>query len=339
MTCRRPRPRPCSFAIRIKIALVPIRLSIALCTYNGAPFLREQLESFTTQTRPPDELIVCDDRSSDDTVKMVEAFASVASFPVSVHVNPTNLGIRGNFEAALRRCTGDVIFLADQDDIWLPGKLARFEEIFERDATVGLVFCDADVMATDGAKLGYTHWDVCHVDPRKRDMLRRGEAFDAFLRHPWAASATMAIRRELLEAVLPLSEHWMHDAWISLVAASVSKVVAIEEPLNLYRQHATQAIGGRAKSRWERYRENVGDKTGEYEREVRRFTDLRARVSGRAPSERARTIERKLSLVEARLRMRRSRLARYPLIVGQLLRGRYHAYANGFRTLAADLLT
>jgi glycosyltransferase involved in cell wall biosynthesis len=318
---------------------VPLRLSIALCTYNGAKFLREQLDSFVMQTRRPDELIICDDWSSDDTVKLAETFAASAPFPVSVHVNASNLGIGGNFEGAMRRCTGDIIFLADQDDVWLPSKLARFEAEFERDASVGMAFCDADVMATDGRKLGYTHWDVCHVDSRKRDMLRRGRAFDAFLRHPWAASATMAIRRNLLDAVLPLSPHWMHDAWIGLVAGSVSKVVAIEEPLNLYRQHAGQAMGGRAKSRWERYRENLGDKTGEYQREVSRFTELRDRVSGKAPPQRLRMIEQKLALMRARLRMRRSRLARYPLIVGQLLRGRYHAYANGFRTVATDLLT
>jgi glycosyltransferase involved in cell wall biosynthesis len=310
-----------------------------MCTYNGARFLPEQLESFVTQTRRPDELVVCDDRSTDDTPGIVARFAERAPFPVTLHVNATNLGMRANFEQAMRKCGGDVVFLADQDDIWLPEKLARFAAVFESRPDIGMVFCDAHIIEQDGTRRGDTHWQVCHVDPRKRDMLRRGEAFDAFLRHPWAASATMAIRRELLDVVLPLSEHWMHDAWIALVAASVSRVVAIEEPLNLYRQHATQAIGGKAKSRWERYRENVGDKRAEFEREVRRWLDLRERVRRKASAEHVAAIHDKHTLAAVRLEMRKSRLKRYPLVLQSLLRGRYHASANGWRTAATDLLT
>jgi glycosyltransferase involved in cell wall biosynthesis len=310
-----------------------------MCTYNGARFLPEQLESFVTQTRRPDELVVCDDRSTDDTSGIVARFAERAPFPVKLHVNATNLGIRANFEQAMRMCGGDVLFLADQDDVWLPEKLARFAEVFESRPDVGMVFCDAHIIEQDGTRRGDTHWQVCHVDPRKREMLRRGQAFDAFLRHPWAASATMAIRRELLDAVLPLSGPWMHDAWIALVAASVSQVVAIEEPLNLYRQHATQAIGGKAKSRWERYRENVGDKRAEFEREVRRWLALRARVGGKTSPEHFIAISNKFMFAATRRNMRNSRLRRYPLILQSLLRGRYHSYANGWRTAATDLLT
>src|SRR5215207_2518174 len=100
-----------------------VRISIALCTYNGEQYLQQQLDSFVAQSRPPDELVVCDDRSTDRTVPIVEDFAKRAPFRVELVINETNLGSTRNFEKAIGLCTGDIIFLADQDDVWLPEKL------------------------------------------------------------------------------------------------------------------------------------------------------------------------------------------------------------------------
>jgi glycosyltransferase involved in cell wall biosynthesis len=100
-----------------------LRLSIALATYNGEPYLAEQLESFATQRRRPDELVVCDDASTDATAAIVERFSYAAPFAVRLEVNATRLGCAGNFARALSLCTGDVLFLSDQDDVWLADKL------------------------------------------------------------------------------------------------------------------------------------------------------------------------------------------------------------------------
>src|SRR5688572_3171861 len=101
------------------------RLSVALCSYNGARFIHDQLSSIARQSRLPDELVICDDRSSDNTIAIIEKFAVDAPFPVRSHVNPTNLGSTKNFELAISRCCGDFIALSDQDDIWHQDKLAH----------------------------------------------------------------------------------------------------------------------------------------------------------------------------------------------------------------------
>src|SRR5437588_7313199 len=106
------------------------RISIAMCTYNGARFLREQLDSFAAQSRLPDEVVICDDGSTDGTADIVRTFASGAPFPVHFHVNEPRLGITRNFERAAGLCTGSIIFFSDQDDVWLPDKLDRFAEAF-----------------------------------------------------------------------------------------------------------------------------------------------------------------------------------------------------------------
>src|SRR5215467_4239016 len=106
------------------------KLSVALCTYNGSRFLQEQLGSIGSQSRPPDELVICDDGSSDDTVDIIKRFALNAPFPVKLEVNASNLGSTKNFELAVSLCCGDVIALSDQDDVWDATKLAKIERVF-----------------------------------------------------------------------------------------------------------------------------------------------------------------------------------------------------------------
>jgi glycosyltransferase involved in cell wall biosynthesis len=103
------------------------RISVALCTYNGERFLHQQLDSIAMQTRLPDELVVCDDRSTDRTLAIVREFAASAPYPVRVFENQANLGFAANFEGAIRRCDGDLIALSDQDDVWYPTRLERSE--------------------------------------------------------------------------------------------------------------------------------------------------------------------------------------------------------------------
>ena len=95
-----------------------MKISIAMCTYNGAEFLPAQLQSILTQSRPPDEIIICDDRSTDDTQALLKKFATESPIPIAVHINDHNLGSVKNFERTISLCTGDVIALSDQDDVW-----------------------------------------------------------------------------------------------------------------------------------------------------------------------------------------------------------------------------
>ena len=103
-----------------------MRISLAMTTYNGEDYLEEQLESFLRQTRIPNELIVCDDGSRDSTLNILEAFQLKAPFPVMINRNVENLGYTKNFENALSKCSGELIFLSDQDDIWEANKVHRY---------------------------------------------------------------------------------------------------------------------------------------------------------------------------------------------------------------------
>src|SRR5579862_5382051 len=99
-----------------------MRVSIALCTFNGEQFLGEQLASLARQTRLPDELIVCDDGSQDGMLPLVERFARRVQFPVQLSINSRRLGVTANFARAISECTGDLICPCDQDDVWEPEK-------------------------------------------------------------------------------------------------------------------------------------------------------------------------------------------------------------------------
>ena len=94
-----------------------MKTSIALCTYNGEKFLREQLDSIALQTLLPDELVACDDRSCDSTMEILQEFRERVSFPVHIHQNEENLGSTKNFEKAIKLCSGDIIALCDQADV------------------------------------------------------------------------------------------------------------------------------------------------------------------------------------------------------------------------------
>lgn len=222
----------------------PVKISIALCTFNGAKYLSDQLASIAKQTRLPDELIVCDDASTDDTRLLLEEFRSNAPFRVELHRNSENLGSFRNFESAISKCCGDIIALADQDDYWLPQKLKVIESAFTAHPEVGLVFSDAVLVDEHLRPLHTRLWRFTF--PRKdRKRFRRDEAFDVLLEHNVVTGATMAFRSELCKVIMPfpLLPGFIHDGWISLAAAVYADLFFVNEPLIMYRQHSKQELG------------------------------------------------------------------------------------------------
>ena len=108
-----------------------MRLSVALCTYNGARFLAAQLASIARQTRLPDEMVICDDGSQDSTCLLIDDFRASAPFPTRVYCHSGNMGVVSSFLGTIRLCSGDLIALCDQDDIWKSDKLARAHAAIE----------------------------------------------------------------------------------------------------------------------------------------------------------------------------------------------------------------
>jgi glycosyltransferase involved in cell wall biosynthesis len=228
-----------------------MKLSVRMCTYNGAPYLSEQLQSIAAQTRPPDELVVCDDGSTDATRRILEAFAADVSIPVRLYVNERTLGSTRNFERAIGLCAGEIIALADQDDVWRPEKLARAAAILGAFPEVGLVFSDAALVDAAARPLGRRLWEVVGGTRAARQLRRRDRAFRLLLPGWTVTGATMAFRAKFRPLVLPIPADiaMIHNGWIALMISTVARVHFIDEPLMLYRQHGAQQIGARRKER------------------------------------------------------------------------------------------
>jgi glycosyltransferase involved in cell wall biosynthesis len=219
-----------------------MHLSVAMATYNGAAYVEAQLDSLAAQTCRPDELVVCDDGSTDATVALLGAFARRAPFPVRIHLNATRLGPTANFEQAIRQCRGDVIALCDQDDIWHPDKLSRLAAPFAI-PRIGAVFSDAELIDAAGALAGRRLWAAVGFTPTKQRRAEHGRVFDVLLAHNVVTGATMAFRAAYRQQVLPIPPIWVHDAWIALVVAALADLSLIAEPLMRYRVHVHQAVG------------------------------------------------------------------------------------------------
>jgi len=225
-----------------------LSFSIAMCTYNGSHYLGPQLESIAAQKRMPDELVVCDDRSSDDTVSLVNHFARTAPFPVKIFINEKNLGYTKNFEKVIGLCEGDIIALSDQDDVWHPDKLHRMEVIFTSRPDVGGVFSNARLVDADLTPFNNTLWDVIRFTRREQDLVREGRSIDVLMRHPIVTGATFGFRSLHRNHILPIPAGWVHDGWIALIVATISRLEITEEELVYYRQHPESQIGAREKS-------------------------------------------------------------------------------------------
>jgi glycosyltransferase involved in cell wall biosynthesis len=229
-----------------------MNLSIALATYNGAVYLKEQLESIAAQTRTPDELVISDDQSTDDTLRLIEEFAATAGFPVRLSVNESNLGTAKNFEKAISLCRGDLIMLSDQDDVWHSDKLESVERIFEAKPQLSLVFSNAELVDETLRLFDKTLFDLVHFNGEKQRLVKSGRALDLQLRENLVLGATVAFRATLKELVLPISGNGplVHDGWIVLLIAAIGEIDFINRPLLKYRQHSAQQCRVSNTSTW-----------------------------------------------------------------------------------------
>ncbi len=226
-----------------------VKISIALCTYNSARWLPVLLESLKRQRRQPDELVVCDDGSSDNTLEVLRAFSAHVEWPVRIEQNDRNLGYTKNFEKAIGLCSGDAIFLCDHDDRWHEQKIEKMANALAEEPTIGLIFCDAELVDKDLKPLGVRAWDRTEFNNGDRAAFERNDTLSVLLRKMVSPGMTMAFRSRYRHWILPVPKEWVHDGWILFLVAAMSKVKALPEALVDYRIHGEQNIG-MAPSRW-----------------------------------------------------------------------------------------
>jgi glycosyltransferase involved in cell wall biosynthesis len=321
-----------------------LRISVAMCTYNGAAFLGQQLTSIACQSHLPDELVVCDDRSDDNTVTIIREFAAGAPFPVFLIVNDSRLGSTKNFEKAISRCQFEIIALCDQDDVWDREKLSCIAEVFHGDKRVGAVFSDAEVIDENSRPLAKTLWSSFLFDSREQGKFQDGQGLRVMLKHPIVTGATMALRSEFRGLALPIPPNHIHDRWIALLIASVSELAPIRDRLIQYRRHEAQQIGPwNIDSLWQMI--DVSRRMGRdyYLSEVERFNEAFERLCDRSATFRPhpyalRLIQQKITHRMARGNLPSSRLLRLPSLIREIATLRYWRYSNGLGSVAKDLL-
>lgn len=316
------------------------RVSVALCAYNGQTFIAEQLRSILAQTRLPDEIVVVDDGSTDDTLGIISSLAATASMPIRLHRNETNRGVVRNFERAVGLATGDVIFLADQDDVWPTVKIERMLAGFD-DPSVLLVHSDARLVDAQLRDLGSNLLEALEMRDWERERFQQGRGLDVLIRCSLVTGAATAIRRDLLAAAIPFAANWVHDEWLAVMAALVGRIGRIDEPLLQYRQHAGNQIGARRRGLVERYVPNVRLPRAARKRRVERLQELHRRGSELSPAvdrSRLALIEEGLAHAKFRAELPGGRLRRPLPVAREFFSGRYGRYSNGWRGALRDLV-
>ena len=317
------------------------KISIALCTFNGAPYLSEQLDSYLSQSRQPDEVIICDDRSSDQTLSILEGFAKKAPFDTKIFINDNTLGVTQNFEKAIRLCTGDVIALSDQDDVWLPNKLHLIESEFICNQDIQCVFSDAQIVDKNLTPLNYSIWTVAGLSERKLRKILRNGMFDNVLNQYLVTGCAMAFRSECRKYVLPIPPGWFHDAWISFITSCLGEMKPLPLSFVLYRQHPSNQIGGLKRNLFSRFKEALAaDRKSYFKSELDRYRAAHKRLQqiALADSHKVELVWKKIHHLENRQKLPGNRLARIPIIIGGLLQLHYHRYSRGTEIALQDFL-
>lgn len=320
-----------------------LTISVAMCTFNGSQFLAAQLGSIAAQSRLPDEVVVCDDGSSDRSCEIIENFALRAPFPVRFTVNETNLGSTRNFEQAILLCQGSIIALADQDDIWYRHKLARIEKVFLQSNSTIAAFSDADLIDDNSRLVGLRLWTTVSFNRGEQQQFARGRELGVLIKHPVVTGATMAFRRGLFHPIKPIPAGEIHDQWISFLLAVRGGFEIILEPLMQYRRHAKQQIGPGPVTFRGKMEQAKGRSGKFYFEEIARFHKLHNRIEERKldfpHAECAlREIEKKLSHLKHRAQLPHTKVARIPKVLAEIVNGHYWRYAGGWISVAKDLL-
>ncbi len=319
-----------------------LSISVAMCTYNGGRFLSAQLASIADQRRPPDELVICDDGSSDGSGEIVKEFARRSAFPTQFLVNAKKLGSTKNFEKTISLCQGTIVLLADQDDVWYQNKLERIEKTFLKSNAIVAAFSDADLIDDDSRLLGLRLWNAFSFDAGEQERFANHRALEILVKHPVVTGATMAFRRELFDIVAPIPSNHIHDRWISFLLAARGEFEAIRDPLMQYRRHKGQQEGLPPQIRAELITQAKIRGARFHLEEIERFHQLSDQLKRRQTdfpyAQRAlNEIERKVSHLAHRAQLPRTRVARIPLVLRESLNLGYWRYSAGWNSIAKDL--
>ncbi len=282
--------------------------SVAVCTLNGAALLDEQLHSIASQAQLPDELVICDDGSTDGTVGILQGFVPEAPFRVRLYRNDRRLGYAKSVERAISLCTGDLISLTPQDTVWMPDRLQRCVAALDAHPLAGVVSSDAGVLK-----------------PEEREHVTLGEAHAVLLHRNFVNGAGVTFRSECRGDIVPIPALWAPDWWIALVVSLRWQVRLIDEPLLMDPPPPARLDPDprHQAEQWEAALERIGliGREGAINISVRDVAGLHARVRH----------------LRSRATLPTGRLFRVPVVARELLNGGYLRYSQGVAAALRDL--
>jgi len=204
-----------------------MKISVALASKNGEKYIKEQLESFNNQTVLPDELIISDDCSTDKTIELINQFMNKeAKFPVKIFQNSTTLGVSKNFENALMKCSGDIIFISDQDDRWFESKIFEVTKLFQENQSIKTIInnqliTNEDLSQVYGSKIGNLNKLFLNVEKN------------------FCTGSCTAITKDWLEFCMPFQDQY--DIWINRLSHAYGVRMILNKPLQFFRRHSSNA--------------------------------------------------------------------------------------------------
>lgn len=216
-------------------------ISVCMAVYNGERFIEEQLQSILCQTRQPDEVILCDDGSTDDTVRILESFLEKNNLRTNwkLYQNQKNLGYPANFYHAMDLCTKDIVFLADQDDIWHIDKISKMAAVFEADMDLKAVSCKFALIDENGGDL---HTVMSPSRSKETDSKKYICVRNIFYKYEWPGMV-MAYRRNWYDRWKRGGYTAPHDILLAVRAAEEKGFVQIDECLAFQRRHGNNTGG------------------------------------------------------------------------------------------------
>ena len=313
-----------------------LSVGVALATYNGELFLHDQLVSVLGQSRLPDEIVVSDDQSTDQTLAIVrevlEGPCADAGITLRIISHDTPAGAAANFANALAHCTTDLVALCDQDDVWLPHKLESLAAHFDANPELLMVHSDAELIDEEGRQLGMRVLDSLRITKAERRDLESGHGIHALARRNLVTGQTAMLRRTLVDLAGDIPEGFVHDEWWALVASSCDALVLDPGVFQHYRQHGRNEIGA-DKSGWQRLRERLAESQSSFRARHRtRHEGLAAFLdSNQWPGTDAarQLLKGRIAHYEWQAGLPRSRWARLMPIKWRYWRGDYRRYRRG----------
>lgn len=309
-----------------------MRISVAMATFNGAEYIEEQLASILGGALVPDQVVVSDDNSTDDTVALVRSsFQAHGDDRTRLLVleGRSQIGVTANFERALAACDGDLIVLSDQDDLWHRDRLSAAVPAFEADPALVLQHADARIVDKAGKPFGDSLLRALSIRRSERRAIASGHAFQAYIRRNLATGATVVLRRELVGLARPFPREWVHDEWLAVIAAATGGVELLDRQLVDYRQHGGNQIGAEAPTFSYRVSRFLKPRRDRYAVLARKASILATRLDAlNAPPQFRQLARQKERFEIVRSKLPRSRMLRLPVIVREAVRGSYRRLSS-----------